>query len=259
MKIFFVIDETRFYHPDFLAEFLRRTPDTVVGAALVTKIPPKHNIERYLFTHWYYLTMREIMLLGLHRAAMACKDKVGRKTRAGKFYSVKSVLQYFGIFYFSVVRDVNQEPYLEKIRATRPEVIVSSNSLIFKKELLTIPTRCALNRHSALLPSYGGLWPVFQAYRAGEPFTGASLHTMERGIDKGIVLSRRKVPITASDTISTLYKKCFSASVDALLEALDKVRNNDFSPAGGEFPPSYFSFPTHAHWREFRERGGKWI
>jgi hypothetical protein len=39
--IFFIIDETSFYHPDFLSDFLRKTTDTVVGIALVTKIPKK--------------------------------------------------------------------------------------------------------------------------------------------------------------------------------------------------------------------------
>jgi len=35
-----------------------------VGAALVKKVPAKHNIEKYMRTHWYYLTPMELLKLG---------------------------------------------------------------------------------------------------------------------------------------------------------------------------------------------------
>ena len=62
-------------------------------------------------------------------------------------------------------------------------IIISSNSLIFKKELLSIPKICTINRHSALLPSYGGLLPVFQSFIHGEKFTGVSIHYMNNKIE----------------------------------------------------------------------------
>lgn len=124
---------------------------------------------------------------------------------------------------------------------------------------MQIPKICCLNRHCALLPAYGGLFPVLQAYRSGERFTGASVHIMGEEIDVGPVLAQKEIEINNADTIASLYKRCYAASVDVLLEALERVRAGDFTPYANMIKPSYFSFPEKEHWRQFRKRGGKFI
>jgi methionyl-tRNA formyltransferase len=246
MRLFFVLDEG-IYHPAFLREFLQRTSDRVAGAVLVTKIPEKNNIEGYLLKNWRLFKPSEIAKMAFAKAGM----KIGGK-------SVKAVLKEFKIPFFKVELDINRKQYADQIAERKPDVIVSSNPLIFGQEILKIPSICCLNRHSALLPSYRGVLPVFQAYRTGEKFVGASIHTMQKSVDKGKVLAQKKVEIKKSDTLHSLYTKCFKASVDALLEALDKVRKKDFSTVG-ENRPSYYSWPTEEQWKEFRERGGRII
>lgn len=260
MRLFLVIAENSFYIPNFLAGFLRQTPDQVVGAALVTKTLPKNDLQTYLIRHWYYLTPREMLKLVAQRSAMAVKDRVLPKSAAGPFYSVRAVLAFHHIETFEVQNDINRPLYLDRIRRKEPDVLVSSNPLIFKEEILRIPRICCLNRHSALLPAYGGLWPVFQALRNGEAYTGATVHTMERKIDGGIILARRKVPIGPGATVAGLYEETYRVSVEALLEALDKIRANELAPLPQNgFVPSYYSFPTREHWEDFRRRGARFI
>jgi methionyl-tRNA formyltransferase len=258
MRILFVIDETSFYHPHFLSKFLRNTTDDVVGAALVTQIPNKNNIELYLMRHWYYLRMSEIAMLAYKKHSAKILDLLGQSIN-GKFYSVKSVLKNFSVDYFEARKDINKDIYLEKIRSKKPEVIVSSNSLIFGEELLGMPSICCINRHCALLPSYGGLWPVFQAFRNGEKFTGTSINVMEKEIDKGAVLSFRKVQIEEGATLACLYEKCFDLSSDALIEALDRIKHGNLESHDEGRVASYYSFPQREHWKQFREKGGRFI
>lgn len=258
MKLFFVIDETAFYHPHFLSKFIKHTSDRIVGTALVTHIPPKHNIEKYMVKHWYYLKTDELIKLACKKFLYKMLDLTGKPIN-GKFYSVKSVLKYYNIDYFTVKDNINHKQYIDKIKEKKPDVIVSSNSLIFGKELLDIPKICCINRHSALLPANGGLWPVFQAYRKGEEHTGVSIHTMENKIDKGIVLSYREVPITEGTTIAKLYKQCFDLSADALIEALDKILECNFDNVSLAKETSYYSFPEKKHWKQFREKGGRFV
>lgn len=260
MNLFLIIDETRFYHPDFVADFLKKTKDLVVGAGLVTKIPDKNRIENYLVKNWSYLTISEITKLFYRKRYLALKDLFSERAFDKPFYSVKSVLEFFKIDYFDVEYDINKRFYLDKIIEKKPDVIISSNSLIFKNEILKrIPRICCINRHSALLPSYGGLWPVFQAYRNGEQYTGVTVHTMEAKIDTGTVLAQKQIKIGDTDTVADLYEKCFAISADVIIEALEKIKNNDFSSCEEKTTPSYFSFPTKEHWIEFRAKGGKFI
>lgn len=258
MRIFFVIDETCFYHPHFLAKFLSNTTDDVVGTALVTRVPRKNNIERYMMRQWSCLRFSEIVKLAFRKYVARVLDLPGRSI-SGRFYSVTSVLKSSGVDYFEVRGDINKDDYLDRIRRKNPEVIVSSNSLIFGEQLLAIPSICCINRHSALLPSFGGLWPVFQAFRSGERYTGTSINVMQKEIDKGTVLSFRKVPIEKGATLAGLYEKCFDLSADALIEALDRIRHDDWSSRDEGRAASYFSFPTTEHWQQFREKGGRFV
>lgn len=261
MRIFLVVEELHLFMPDFIAEFLRRTPDEIVGAALVTRVPRKNCMSAYLRRHFYFLRLSELIKAAWMVGAAAIKNRLIRsRSPHGPFFSVRAVMQALGVPFFEIGPSINQPEALARIRATAPDVIISSNPLIFREELLALPRICCINRHAALLPANGGLWPIFHALRKGERHTGVTIHTMERAIDHGIPLVQKEVPIHSGDTINTLYTKTFLLSADALLEALDKVRHDDFTPhiiRNGS--PSYNSFPTPQHWREFRNRGGRFI
>ena len=259
MRLYLVIDETSFYHPDFVAQFLRETRDEVVGAALVTKITSKNDINKYLIRHWYYLKFSEILKLATKDFFAKLWDVLLPKKKAGRFYSVKSVLKCFKITFIEVHNDINKKEYIEDIRSKAPDVIISSNSLYFGKNILDIPKYYCINRHSALLPSYGGLWPVFQAYVHGESCTGVSVHTMSQQIDSGNILAQKRIKIEKKDTIADLYEKCFDFSSEVILESLEKIRNSDFSAVPNDYQRSYYSFPTRGDWDLFREKGGKFV
>jgi len=259
MRLFIVIDESRFFHPEFLADFLRRTPDEVVGAALIRQIPPRNNVDRWLKRHWYWVRVSEAVRLLLRRVLFVAKDCLLPKSREGGFYSVRSVFRCFKIPFFVVDEDINKPEYLSQIQQAVPDVIISSGSLIFKESLLRIPRVCCVNRHSSLLPSYAGLWPVFQAVRSGEQVTGVSIHTMERKVDAGVVLAQREIPIPENKSLYELYAECFRLSVGALLEALEKLRAGRLEGIGGSRKASYFSFPTSEQWRDFRRKGWRLV
>lgn len=258
MRLFLVIDETYFYQPNFVAELIRKTEHDVVGAILVTKVLPKSNLELYMIKNFYYLKFLELFKLGVKKFYYMFKNHFSKKTNDGDFYSVRAVYDHFNISFFEVEYDINKAVYLDKIKALQPDVIISSNSMIFKKELLEIPKFC-INRHSALLPSYGGMWPVFQAVRRGETQVGVSVHTMEKKIDKGILLSQKIIPVENNVSVDELYQKCFKQSAETVLQAIKRIQNNDITILENNYKPSYYSFPKKEHWKQFRQRGIKFI
>ena len=177
----------------------------------------------------------------------------------GTYFSVRNVLRRNAVPYIEVETSINAEPVLDFIGDARPDVILSSNSLIFKGPLLDLPSRCCINRHTALLPAFKGILPAFYAIATGQKETGVSIHTMTEAIDEGVVLAQWRTPIARGDTLWSLYKRCFEASAPLSIEALDKIRNGDFSTAPLSEPPSYYSFPTADDWRAFRANGGRFI
>lgn len=260
MKICWVIDETGFYHPDMLAEFLRNTKDEVTGIVVVTQIPPKHNIELYLKRNFYRLRPLEIIKLMLRKINNQLHNFFSKPSRHHThFYSVRSVCKAFGIPFIEAKKTLNEQRIFEFLQQASPDVIISSNSLIFSKKLLSLPKIACINRHSGLLPSYGGLWPVFQAMAQGESQCGVSIHLMEQGIDKGAVLTQQAIDIKPESTVDSLYKQCFSISSSLILQALEKIRKKDFEPIRNDFTPSYYSFPSASDWKKFRKAGKRFI
>ena len=256
-NIFFVIDETTFHHPSFFNNFVNNLTDNLVGVGLVTKIKKKNSLDNYFFENLSRLYISEVIKLVYLKYTRKILDKFSYFIN--RHYTVKSVLKKNNINFFEIHYDINKEEYLKKIKQLEVDIIISSNSLIFKKELLSIPKICVINRHSALLPSYGGLLPVFQSFIHGEKFTGVSIHYMNNKIDDGEVIVRESIKINKGDTLDSLYKRCFAISSKLILNALDIIRNKESVINNNNIEKSYFSFPTKSDWLIFRKKGGKII
>jgi len=261
MKVFLVLEETSFYQPNFVAELLQNKHYEFVGAALITKVPPKYSLDRYLRKHWYYLNTRELLRLVNIQVELELKKRLIQKSTNRDYYDTASVIKAFNLPFIKVEYNINKKEYIEFIASKSPDVILSSNPLILKEKILHIPKLGCINRHSSLLPGNKGLLPVFHSYRKGEAFTGVTIHTMEKEIDGGAILSQAKIKIEKSDTVFSLYQKCFDISAQLCFEALEKIRLGQLEgmTSQNETAPSYHSFPTKEEWQEFRKRKGKFI
>lgn len=255
MKVFLIIDETNFYQPNFIKDLLQYQEFEFVGCALVTKVGNKSNIENYIIRNFYLLQVKELWHLFKRKIIYSFKDHFNIGV-PNNFYSVQSVLKFFNIPYFKVKYDINTPKNLEKIKNYKPDVILSSNSLFFKKELLSI-AKC-LNRHSSLLPSYGGLWPIFQALRNNEKEVGVTVHLMNSKIDSGKIVSQLKIVVNEIDTVDSLYYKCFRNSAMVCVDALNQIRGIQ-NTKNVEYEESYFSFPKKEHWKDLRKLKRKFI
>ncbi len=258
MKLFLVLDEN-IYQPFFISDFIKRSPDSVVGVALVTKMPKKSSLDAYFIKNWQHFRIHEIIHLLALKYIARIKDIIFKKTADHRFFNLRTLCAHYGIECFNVEYDIHRPEYLERIKKLEPDVIVSSNPLIFKKPILTLPKICCINRHFALLPAFRGLFAVFHAYAHAEKYTGCSFHLMDEGIDTGCVLSQKKLPLNRSCSLHELHSQCFNVAVDGLLEALDKIRRGEYTDAGSGQPASYFSWPTAEEWRMFRQQGGRII
>jgi methionyl-tRNA formyltransferase len=252
MRVFFILDDTVFYHPQMFNEILQRGKHQWVGAGLTTR----DVLTPYL--------MKNLDKVGYWSAAKIALKKYALLTYAtlvapwlGPPVTMAQVCRKHGLPY-RYSANVNSPEFIGWVKSLVPDVIVSSNSQIFKKTLLSVPTFGCINRHSALLPSYGGILPVMQAVAHGEKEVGVSVHYMDEGIDTGKVLSQAVIPLQQGQPLTRIYNKCFAASVDLILEALAIIEegrsNKVILPAR---PKSYYSFPTPDEWRMFKERGGR--
>jgi predicted glycoside hydrolase/deacetylase ChbG (UPF0249 family)/folate-dependent phosphoribosylglycinamide formyltransferase PurN len=259
LKTYFILDETSFHQPRYFSRLVQECQDIECCGVAIVKLPHGGLLQKYLLKHWRRLGFRELALLAGKQLLLKIAGAAPAFMRGDFDASVMAAAKRLKIPY-QVVSQVNTPTFLAQLRKLAPDLIVSSNSLIFGDQLLKLPTVACINRHSALLPSHGGILPVFRSVQYGEEFTGASVHVMSRGIDEGEVLSRKWLPIFPRDTLARLYRLCFVLSHEATTEAIAKLRRrNPYPVARDGLAASYYSYPADADWHEFRSRGGRFI
>ena len=261
LRVVAIIDETAFYHPEYLRRLLQESEHADIVAVARVCLPRGGPLSSYLLRNARLLGFRELCTLGAKQLLIQLRGRFPRALKGEHDASVRSVAERFGIPCRSI-DSVRGEEFEAWVRSFHPDVVLSANSLIFPESLIRVPRIATINRHTGLLPSYGGLLPVFRAIQHGEEWVGASVHVMTPEIDGGPVIARKWIPVEPGDSLDRLYEVGFTLSVDATDEAFALLRRH-----GSDVPPlpdeglakSYYSFPTPEDWREFRARGGRFV
>ncbi len=114
---------------------------------------------------------------------------------------------------------------IQAMQDTNAEIGIMAFVLQFApQELVTIPRHGTIQYHPSLLPKYRGPssinWPIIK----GEIETGLTIFRPSDGLDEGAVILQKKTPLSADDTLGTVYfDRLFPLGVSAMLEAADLV------------------------------------
>jgi methionyl-tRNA formyltransferase len=92
------------------------------------------------------------------------------------------------------------------------------------QEFVNIPKCGTIQYHPSLLPKFRGPssinWPIIK----GETETGLTIFRPTDGLDEGAVILQKETPISADDTLGTIYfDRLFPMGVQAMVEAADLV------------------------------------
>jgi methionyl-tRNA formyltransferase len=118
--------------------------------------------------------------------------------------------------------NVNAEPALERLRATRPEaVVVCAFGQLIREPLLD--ELSLINVHPSLLPRWRGAAPIERAIMAGDERTGVSIMRVTAGLDSGPVALSEEIAIEPEDDFESLSGRLEELGAQLLVEALDRL------------------------------------
>ncbi|MDH5433380.1 MAG: methionyl-tRNA formyltransferase [Gammaproteobacteria bacterium] len=86
-------------------------------------------------------------------------------------------------------------------------MIVAAYGLILPEAVLNTPKYGCINIHASLLPRWRGAAPIHRAIEAGDEETGITIMKMDKGLDTGNMLLKKKIKIENNDIGSTLHDK----------------------------------------------------
>ena len=101
---------------------------------------------------------------------------------------------------------------------------------ILRPAVLDLPAYGCLNIHGSLLPRWRGAAPIQASILAGDLETGITIMKMDPGVDTGLILSQRTVPIAHNDTAGSLFEKMAQDGADLLIETLPRYLSGETHP-----------------------------
>jgi methionyl-tRNA formyltransferase len=102
------------------------------------------------------------------------------------------------------------------------DILLSINYLfLVEEDILSWPSKAAINFHGSLLPKYRGRTPHVWAIINGETTTGITAHQMTLGCDQGDVVASRVIPISDLDTGGTLLEKYMEIYPELIQEVVE--------------------------------------
>ena len=113
-----------------------------------------------------------------------------------------------------------------EFKALKPDLqVMAFVTLFVPEDFLNIPTHGSIQYHPSLLPAYRGASAINWQIIMGEKEAGLSIFWPDNGLDTGDVLMQKKTPISATDTLGTVYfDRLFPFGVEAMLESVDLVK-----------------------------------
>ena len=247
INLYFILADENLFHPHYLAgvlQSLNKRKYKVVGIT-VAKAKYSQGFMREMLHLWGIIGFIVIGMLSLSRTL------IGRVLRKNRL-QIKSVAAFFSIPYQESF-NVNSSEHLAYLKKKNIDVVISSNGQIFKKELLSLPSIACINRHTALLPKYGGVLPVFWAMRNNESRYGVSIHYMVEKIDQGKVIIQRGIDLEKNNSLFTNYVLGFNESILATVDALEILSKNNLKKQKASYKVEYYSFPSNKQFSQFRK------
>jgi len=100
------------------------------------------------------------------------------------------------------------------------------NLSVLPKEIISLPSKYAINYHDALLPQYAGLNATSWAIMNQEKQHGITWHIMTEKVDDGEILKQVAIEVSEGETAFTLNGKCYEAALTTFTAMIDELRHD---------------------------------
>jgi methionyl-tRNA formyltransferase len=167
-------------------------------------------------------------------------DKPAGRGRVLTSPPVKLLAQELGLPVIHPLR-LRESEAMAQLHAWQPDlIVVAAFGKILRPAVLDLPRFGCINVHASLLPRWRGAAPIQTAILHGDAEAGITIMRMDPGVDTGLVLSQRALPILSEDTAGTLSAKLAELGAQLLIDTLPGYLSGTILPQPqGNAEPTY--------------------
>ena len=120
--------------------------------------------------------------------------------------------------------------FVKAMEELKPDLGIVIAFRMLPEVIWAMPKYGTFNLHASLLPQYRGAAPINWAIINGEEKTGITTFLLNHEIDKGAIIGQHEEPILPEDNIGTMYDKLMTEGCDLVVETVEKIATQDFTP-----------------------------
>lgn len=109
------------------------------------------------------------------------------------------------------------------LAALRPDVLAVVAFRILPPEVYETARLGAFNLHGSLLPAYRGAAPIQRALMDGVEETGVTTFFLQRTVDTGDVVLRRRIAVGPDDTAGDVHDRLAALGAEAVVETVRRI------------------------------------
>ncbi|MEM6645379.1 MAG: methionyl-tRNA formyltransferase [Bacteroidota bacterium] len=150
-------------------------------------------------------------------------DKPRGRGRTLRPTPVKDAAQRLGIDTILQPQSVRDPAFAEAIAALGADLLVVVAFRILPPAVYEAARLGAFNLHGSLLPRYRGAAPINRAVMAGETETGVTTFFLQRKVDTGNIILKRKMPIGPNETATEIHDRMMHLGAEAVVETVRRI------------------------------------
>ena len=109
------------------------------------------------------------------------------------------------------------------MKKIKPDLFVVVAFRMLPEIIINIPKYGSINLHASLLPNYRGAAPINWVIINGERETGVTIFFINKKIDEGDIISKKKIKIIEDETAGSLHDKLMKEGAELLRDSIKNI------------------------------------
>ncbi len=216
---------------------------------------PNTSLLKHNYTYLNLIGMKGFFYI-FYLYFLRFKERLITPSKRRKYSTLSEISKKYNIAY-KTIDSVNSKSFYELVNNYKIDFIINSANQIYSKNTLDSLNAKIINRHTSLLPQYGGIYPVFWQMLNNEEYGGVTLHWIDERVDKGEIAYQEKFLLDESKSLFQHYKTAFEISLKLCNELIQDLNNDKVIMIDSNLQESYYSWPTKDDVKNFKKYKNK--
>lgn len=255
MNVALVMTPNLLYKNNFIDRLIKENNKSIKLLIKLEFRNPKTSLLKHNLTYLSLIGIKGFFYV-IFLYLLKIKEKLFTPNINREFLSLIEIAKKHNITYIAI-DSVNSKFFSDLIKEYEIDYIINSANQIYSKNTLDSLEAKIINRHTSLLPEYGGIYPIFWQMLNNEQFGGVTLHWIDERIDKGIIAYQKKFELDKNKSLFQHYKTAFEISLELCNKLIADLNNKKETKIVTNYKESYYSWPTKKDIKRFHKENNK--